>query len=295
MDSSRSGSLRIPEGFISWKYEVARSPSSKLRPTLVFLHAAVADHTLWNTQIEYLTAKEWNCLSFDLFGFGQSKPSKEFLESDPRRPINHLNHLEILLKETLPVQSKVILIGLSMGGLLAPDFALVHPGLVSGLVTIAGGVRGSEFPNKPEEDNLFDQETILSQAGSIKALAKLKVRIWGDGPPQKPGRLSEAIADKMYSWCLDIAARECAKEGGTALEDVAPEPFAFTRLHEIRVPTAVAFGAYDESNTTAAMKYVGRTIERANVKAFEAAHMINLEVPEELNAWLGGWLEAHWQ
>lgn len=294
MVSSRSGSLEVPQGTISWKYSGAKLPSPKPRPTLLFIHAAVADHTLWHDQVDYLTAKSWNCLTFDLFGFGRSQPSKDFLESEPRPPVDYMQHIDLLVKEVLPAQSKVILIGLSMGGGLALDFALVHPELVVGLAVVAGNVSGFEHPNTPEENVLFEQKAILTHAGDIEALAKLNVRIWGDGPLQEPGRLSHTVADKLYTWCLDIAARECSGEGGTALESVDLEPPASSRLREMKIPVAVAFGTYDESETTAAMRHVGTTVDGANAKEFKTAHMINLEMPEEFNAWLSQWLETNW-
>ena len=293
MLGSRTGSLAVLEGSLFWKYEAAKAPSSSSRPTILFFHAGITDHMLWDAQVDYLTARGWNCLRFDLFGFGRSKPSREFLDSDPRQSINHMDHVALLLRETLPAQAKVIAVGLSMGGGKALEFSLTHPESVAGVAAIAGGVRGFDFPSTAEEDKLFDQEAVLLQALDIEGIAKLNVRIWGDGPLQNPGRLSQVVSDKLYSWSLDIAAKECLKEGGEALEDVSPEPVTSSRIHEIKVPAAVAYGTYDETSITAVMKHIGNTIPGANVKEFRTAHMINLEVPDEFNDWLGAWLDTY--
>ena len=118
------------------------------------------------------------------------------------------------------------------------------------------------------------------------------VRIWGDGPLQEPGRVDEQVAERMLKWNQDICARECGKIGGMALDVVSRDPPASTKLHAIDVPTAVAYGTYDETETTAAMKHVGASIKDANVKEFKTAHMINLELPDDFNRWLSDWLEA---
>ena len=80
-----------------------------------------------------------------------------------------------------------------------------------------------------------------------------------------------------------------------ALDAIRQEPPPIARLHTIAVPTAIAWGTFDESYTTAAMKYVAAQVEGATSKEFEAAHMINLEKPDEVNEWLHEWLEASFE
>ena len=99
----------------------------------------------------------------------------------------------------------------------------------------------------------------------------------------------------MLKWNIEICARECGKTGGNALDAVEPKTPAANMLHTIEVPMAVAYGVYDESYTQLAMKHLDSKVQTATLKEFRAAHMINMELPDEFNQWLGGWLEQNFE
>lgn len=115
----------------------------------------MTDHTLWDGQIEYLAQKGWSCLSFDLFGFGQSLASEEYLKSNPRKPFDMLEHVDRLRKEVLPADSTVIPIGLSIGASLALGYTVNRGDSVAGAAIVSGGLLGFESDNTPAEDRLF--------------------------------------------------------------------------------------------------------------------------------------------
>lgn len=287
------GYLHVNPGSVYYKYDVADYENAESRPVLLFMHAGVADHTLWDEQVTYLVDKGWNCLRFDLFGFGRSLASEEYLRSDPRPPFDPIEHIDLLRREVLPLESTVVTIGLSIGGSLALGYAVQRSDSVSGMAILAGGVLGFEYPNTPQEDALFEKADALIADGDVQGAANLQVRIWGDGPLQEPGRMAEPLAERMLKWNIEISARECARRGGCNFDTVRRNPPAGSQLHTIDIPTAVAYGTYDETYTTAAMKYVASKVKGATVKEFETAHMINLELPDEFNKWLGDWLEAN--
>lgn len=87
--------------------------------------------------------------------------------------------------------NKVIVIGLSRGGALAVDFALGYPDLVCGLAVVTGGVSGFVARNLPEEDEVLAREESLLDARYSDGLARLRVKIWGDGPLQKERRADD--------------------------------------------------------------------------------------------------------
>ena len=250
------------------------------------------NHTLWDEQVQYLVQRGWNCLRFDLFGYGRSQGSDEYLNS-AREPFDPIEHIDLLRQEVLPPDSSIIPIGLSIGGSLALGYTVQRPDSVDGAVILAGGVRGFEHANTPQEDSLFDKAGALIADGDVQGAANLQVRIWGDGPLQEPGRMAEPLAERMLLWNIDISGREFAKRGGSSFDTVVREPASGTQLHTIDMPTAVGYGAYDETYTTAAMKHLGSNIKGATVREFQTAHMINLEVPDEFNEWLSEWLEGN--
>ena len=108
---------------------------------------------------------------------------------------------------------------------------------------------------------------------------------------QEPGRFPEPLADQMLRWNIDICSREIAKTGGCSLDAVEPEKPTFTMLNIIDVPVAVSYGVFDETYTKVAMKLAAEKVKGAELKEFEAAHMVNMEFPDEFNQWLGDWLQ----
>ena len=303
-NNSRCGHLQLPEGSIYWVADDSNHAASPptIRPKLLFIHAGVADHTLWDEQAQFFTSKEWDVGRYDLFGYGKSKPSDEFLRQTPRQPIRHYEHVAKVVRrlQAPPDQGdidynlrKVIVVGLSRGGCIAIDFVLAYPDLVAGLVVVAGGITGFGEPNTTAEDTLFAQESTLLAAKDIQGLVDLNVRIWGDGPLQQPGRIDGMMRDKLVKWCTHIAARECDSSGGSAIEDEGIQPAAVDRLAEITVPIGIASGKLDETSTIAAMRYVSEHANRATLHEFDTAHMVNLEKPMEFNHWLEAWLEKN--
>ena len=295
MDESRSsdGFLPIKEGSLYWRLDFAEDGEESTRPTVLLVHAGVADHTMWDTQVEYLVKKGWNCLRVDLFGYGRSYPNDIYLRSEPREPFDAIEHLDLLRRNVLSDEAEVIIVGLSIGGSMGLGYTIACPESVKGLAIIAGGLRGFEFNNDPQEDMLFDKAESLIKDGDVQGAANMMVRIWGDGPLQEPGRLAEDVADRMLRWNIDISARECARTGGFALDPVRRDPPPTALLHTINCPTAIAYGTFDETFTNAAMKHVSEKVRGATLKEFKTAHMVNLEHAQQLNQWLGDWLDAY--
>ncbi|MCJ1331780.1 hypothetical protein MMC10_008472 [Thelotrema lepadinum] len=295
----RSGLFTIPEGQIFWKLNLPEGDFPKDKPLLLFIHAGVADHTLWDAQVQYLTPRGWPTLRYDLFGFGQSKPDDAYLAADPRSKVDYLSHVTSLVTEVWHKEAekrgstlvKVVAIGLSMGGGLAIDFAINHPELCCGLVAAAASLSGFDGPSKPEEDTMMTEVEKLTKEGDADGVAKLNVRYWGDGPLQPEERLAGPVREKLLEWCSDIASRECQKTGGSVFPSKKLESPSAQRLSELRIPVGVAIGLFDESWTVAAMEYLGKNSKRSSVVTYNAAHMVNLEFTTEFNDWLEKWLD----
>src|SRR5437588_135834 len=113
-------------------YEVAGAG----RP-LVLIHGFSLDSRLWDDQFAAFTRRHL-VLRYDLRGFGRSAPPGG-------EPYAHADDLRALL-EHLGV-GPVVLLGLSLGGGIAIDFALEHLDLTGALIPVdamLGGYRMSE-------------------------------------------------------------------------------------------------------------------------------------------------------
>ncbi len=114
----------VPLGSIV--YQIARA--EKNSPWLVFLPGLSADHTLFDKQIESLSAS-FNCLVWDAPAHGLSRP---FSLSFSMRDMAAWLH-DILEAEGVALP---ILIGQSLGGYIAQVYMDMYPGEVRGFVSI---------------------------------------------------------------------------------------------------------------------------------------------------------------
>jgi len=103
------------------------------KPTVVFIHGVLNDHSVWILQSRYLAHHGWNVLAIDLPG--QSKSTGE-----PPATVEDASTAIVALLDALGVQ-KAALVGHSFGSLIALETAARAPERVSHLVMV-----GTAFP-----------------------------------------------------------------------------------------------------------------------------------------------------
>ncbi len=235
---------------------------------VVLLHAGVADHTMWEDQMEPFT-KKYRVIRYDTRGFGKS--TTENVEYSDRQDLyDLLKHLGV---------EKAHLIGVSRSGQIATDFTLEHPDMVSALVPVAAGLGGLQGEPNEVEMALFVESDAAEEAGDWEKVADLDVRIWGDGPEQPEGRFPEPMRGKMRQMCLNTYMTNTVEAIPQPLE-----PRAFGRLSDIQVPTLVIYSDYDVSPVADAAAALEAGIQGAKrVLITGTAHMIPMEKPEEFN------------
>ncbi len=116
-------------------YEVAGSGQP-----LVFIHAGVADSRQWNSEFQAFSETH-QVVRFDQRGYGRSKP----VEGEYSR----LNDLTKLIAH-LELDGPPILIGCSMGGGTAIDYALENPHGVKALVLVDSAPAGLKLDIPPQ-------------------------------------------------------------------------------------------------------------------------------------------------
>src|SRR5258705_2579993 len=122
---TKSGFVNIDEAHID--YETAGKGT-----LFVMIHGGVADSRQWNNEFA-LFAQDYQVLRYDMRGYGKSEPvDGEF---------SHMSDLVSVLN-ILELQEPLIMMGCSMGGGLAMDFALTHPSRVKALIMVGSGPSG---------------------------------------------------------------------------------------------------------------------------------------------------------
>lgn len=248
--------------------------------TLVLIHAGIADHRMWDTQFHTL-ADNYDVIRYDLRGYGKSNVGREIEQEQIRQNGNpsddqnysHAQDLYQLLR-TLGVEGAT-LIGASLGGEAAIEFALEQPTMTKGLVLVCAVPSGYEFTGDiPQAYTSF--QTAMEQDRLDRA-TELATQIWFDGPQRQPEQMDTDLRDQVKMLMGNVLAGSTLNFSG---ENAAAKP-AINRLGEIEIPTLVIIGDQDDENIQQAAILLTDEIPAANrVQIDGAAHFPNLEKPD---------------
>lgn len=232
---------------------------------VLFLHAGVADLTMWDDQVAALRGA-YRVIRYDLRGFGRTETEA----------VSFSNRADIAAVLDHVGERSAHVVGLSRGGVIALDFALEHPDRVRSLVVAAGGIGGYESPAEASASVWEEPERYL-EARDWDAIAEWETAYWADGPGQPKDRVPEVRA-RVHEWVLTNYRAE--KEEG---EPQPLRPPAIERLGDLRAPLLVLAGTLDDPGTLDSSRHLAQLVPGARLEELETAHMINLEAPERFN------------
>ena len=233
-------------------------------PPLVLLHGFSLDCRIWDDQF-LAFAQGHRVLRYDLRGFGRSAlPSDE--------PFGHEQDLRALL-DHLGVRRAAI-VGLSLGGMVAIDFALTYPQATHALLVVDGLFAGYRFSAE------WDQRT-----GLVWELARefgmfAAKESWLGHPlfeplaekPEANARVQNMVGE--YSGWHFVHSNRA----------ISPEPAAARRLKNIDAPVLVIVGERDLPDFHRMAETLEREAPHARrVVLPHAGHMANIEEPAAFN------------
>lgn len=233
---------------------------------VIFLHAGIADLRMWEPEVEPF-ARHFDVVRVDERGFGASElpPVRWSATADLLALIDHLS-----LK---PAH----LVGCSMGGCLAIDFALDHPDRVSRVVLVGPSIGGANFGKKYPD--VFAAVKAADEAGDMDAVNREEMYLFLDGPRRRRGYVRQQLRDLF----LDMNGSNVNVDWESAPHDDLDPP-AIERLHEISAPTLVVVGDEDIPPVFDAVELLMEKVPHARKAVIhDAAHLPNLEHPEEFN------------
>lgn len=245
---------------------------------LVMIHAGVADSRQWNNEFAYFTNR-YRVLRYDMRGYGKSEPvAGEF---------SHLQDLTALL-DHLQLDQPLVLMGCSMGGGLAMDFALTYPANVKALIMVDAGPTGLEL-DVPGPAG-FEEAEQAYNAGDLDLVAEIETQIWFDGMGRTPMQVNQAMRQLAYEMNRNALSHEAKRLGKRLPNSQVP---AVERLSELHVPVLVIVGAHDTPYMLAAASYMVEKIPSARKEIIEdAAHLPNMDHPVEFQRIVTEFLDA---
>jgi pimeloyl-ACP methyl ester carboxylesterase len=241
-------------------YEVAGAG-----PPLVFLHGFSLDRRMWSAQIDAFAAR-CSVVRYDLRGFGESGPATGELYSNVDDLAALLDHLGV---------ERAHIVGLSMGGGVAVDFALTHPDRTRTLVAVDAAVNGWRWSAG------WDAMVIpVWEAGRAGDLDVARAR-WLTNPLFAPALEQPTVAAELREIIGSYSGWHWLDRSDGQR---SPQPPAFQRLEAIAAPTLVVVGERDLPDFHACGEAMARRIPEARLALIpDAGHMANMENPTAFN------------
>jgi len=234
-------------------------------PTVVFIHGAQNDHSVWALQSRYLAHHGYSVLAPDLPGHGRS-------EGAALRSVEEMAAWLIAVLEAAGVgQAGAALVGHSMGSLIALEAASQAPARVARLALL-----GATYPMKVSD-------ALLGAALENEASAIDMVNIWSHSTiaakPSSPGpgfyitgvskrlmeRMSALNPDKLLH--TDFTACNSYANGDTAAAS-------------IRCPVQFIFGSKDMMTPPRSTKALLAALPQARTVTVDAGHQMMAEQPD---------------
>lgn len=227
-------------------------------PTVVLLHAGVADLRMWDAQAVAL-ATSHRVVRCDLRGFGQSPLPPGTSYSDAEDVLALLDELGV---------GEFALVGASHGGGVALQVASAVPDRVTRLVLLAAASDVAEKTNAIRA--VWAEEERRVTAGDIDGATEFMVRTWlGPDADESARELVRAMQRRAYD--LQLAAGNDVDD-----RDLEVDPQRLT------MPVTVVFGAHDVDFFGAIARELARLVPAAHlIELGWAGHLPALERPEE--------------
>ncbi len=241
-------------------------------PTLAFLHALGLDHTIWKHQ--YRTFRDrYRVVGIDLRGHGRS-------DKPPRPYTIEAMAADVAGLLTRGGMAPAVVVGLSIGGMIAMAAAANFPQVVRALAVVAAT---SEYD--PDTRGTFLQRAVTAETQGMDIIA--------EGAPQRwftPAFL-ETNRDEV-SAIVDLLKRNDPRAYAAACRAVAGLDIA-AQLHRISCPTLIVAGEHDPALPPPVVQRLATHIRGARFETVPgASHLVPVERPDNFNRLLEAFLDT---
>ncbi|WP_233827999.1 alpha/beta fold hydrolase [Paraburkholderia sp. ZP32-5] len=225
-------------------------------PWLTFIHQLGGDLSIWDQLAGYFR-DDYTVLRYDVRGHGDSAVASESFS------IGDLSDDLATLLDALGAPTTHV-VGLSLGGMIAQQFALAYPSRVDTL-TIADSTGGT----LPENRALWNQRAHTARTEGMAALVPSTLARWLT--PDFQAAHPEAVEP-----IREVLSRTPSE--GFAMACEALRGFDLRGKHgAIRCPTLAVAGRHDTGTPPASTQAIADAIQGARFEVLDAAHLAPIE------------------
>jgi pimeloyl-ACP methyl ester carboxylesterase len=235
-------------------YEILGTNRSK---SIIFIHGAGVTHQWWHPQLQHFSDR-FQVIAIDLPGHGVSADIPFKLDSSIEKILDLVKNLDL---------GKVLLVGISLGGYVAINFASKYPDSIAGLFLSGcsinmSGLRGLGF--RLTGLMLRQKGTDWLEQTQLQGYRKLL----------EPSLLEPVLRDGFFP-----------KAAIESFFGLSGKNF-YRMLPEIPAPIMLANGENDELNRKAESKFINGSVNAVSSPILGAGHLANLEQPSTFNTYL---------
>lgn len=232
------------------------------RPSLVFLHGIGGRASGWQAQLDALAAEGWHALAWDMPGYGDSLPVRPYDFDGLADALVRLLDAEGL--------ARAVLVGHSLGGMVALQTWARHPSRVAALVLAATS------PAFGHGSGDFQRAFVAQRLGPLDA---------GQGMAEVAASLVPAMMAPATEPATQARAQAC-------MASVSPHAYrlalqALVRFDQraalptITVPTLCLAGGFDRTAAPSVLRRMADKIPGAVYDELpQAGHLMNFEQPQ---------------
>jgi pimeloyl-ACP methyl ester carboxylesterase len=252
---------------------------------ILCLHGHPGSAQSMNVFTEHL-CQRWQTLAPDLRGYGKSRYRKDFLIEE------HLDDLLLLLDRQQINQC--LLLGWSLGGIIALELVHRYPDRFSGLILIASAAR--PWGSHPR---ITSRDLLLTGIAGILNYLQPAWR-WNIDTFAR-----RSLFQYLFSQHQAIAYRYLARDGFPTYLQTSPAAHrslnralgkgynCLNYLDKITIPCLVMAGEQDRHITSDSSQETAKKLEQCQWKCYpDTAHLFPWEIPDLVLADLDNWLES---
>lgn len=232
-------------------------------------------------------SERFRTIAPDLRGYGDSRTQQDFLM------IDHLTDLEAVLDRYNV--SRCLVLGWSLGGILAVELALKFPERVSGLILVATSARPwGDHPPISLQDNIYTG--IAAILNRLQPGWQWNIDTFGKRSLFR--HLVQTHTPATYKYLANEAMIAYLKTSGFATRslNVALQQ-GYNRLSDldrIQCPSLVLAGEKDRHITAASSREMVRSLQNCEFHCYpNTAHLLPWEIPDQILGDIDRWLANH--